>query len=321
MVTIFVHRDGQTEQVSSLDRAWLGPTSQTTVWVDLASPSIPESLILSDTFGFHALAVANAMSAIQYPRIEAYDGYLYVVLHGIDFRKAEHGFGTRDVDFFVGRNYLVTVHPGFSRTIEQLREHCPRNAKIIGEGPVALFHRIVDGMVDHYRPEVEKFEGALNELEEAVFEQSNPELVRDILAQKRDVSSLRRVTTPQRDVIGRLARREFVDISSEMAIRFRDVYDHLVRLNDEASLFQDRITGILDAHLSSVSNRLNQVMKVLTVLTTIFMPLTLLSGLWGMNIALPRFPGGDTAQFWWIVGLMTGLVGTMLAIFRVRRWL
>ena len=261
------------------------------------------------------------MSELQYPRIESYDGYLYVVLHGIDFHKAEHGFSTRDVDFFVGRNFLVTVHQGFSRSIEQLRDHCPRNSKIMGEGSIALFHRIVDAMVDHYRPEVEKLDAALVELEEAVFEQSDPNLVRDILAQKRDVASLRRVTTPQRDVIGRLARREFVDISSEMAIRFRDVHDHLVRVNEEASLFQDRITGILDAHLSSVSNRLGRVMKVLTVLTTVFMPLTLLSGLWGMNIPLPRLPGGDAAQFWWVVGIMVGAVATMLLVLRFRRWI
>ena len=122
-------------------------------------------------------------------------------------------------------------------------------------------------------------------------------------------------------MIGRLARREFVDISTEMAIRFRDVHDHLIRLNDEAYIFQDRITGILDAHLSNVSNRLNQVMKVLTVLTTVFMPLTLLSGLWGMNIALPHFPGGDAVQFWWVFGIMVAIVTAMLVLFRRKRWI
>jgi magnesium transporter len=278
-------------------------------------------LILSDTFGFHPLAVEDAMSVLQYPKIEPYDGYLYVVLHGIDFRKAEHGFATHDVDFFLGANFLVTVHDGYSRSIEILRDHCPRNANMMSEGPVALFHRIVDAMVDHYRPEVENLETTLDELEHAIFEHPRQELVRQILERKRDVSSLRRVTTPQRDVIGRLARREFVDISSEMAIRFRDVHDHLIRLNDEAHAFQDRITGILEAHLSNVSNRLNQVMKVLTVLTTVFMPLTLLSGLWGMNIALPHFPGGDAVQFWWVAGIMVAIVTTMLVLFRRNRWI
>ena len=100
---------------------------------------------------------------------------------------------------------------------------------------------------------------------------------------------------PQRDVLGRLARREFVAISDEMAYRFRDVYDHVVRLTDEAILYQDRVTGILEVNLASISNRLNQVMKVLTVMSTIFLPLTVLSGMWGMNVPLPHFPGGDGA--------------------------
>jgi magnesium transporter len=321
LVTIFLHQNGKSEQVQSIDRVWLNPAAGAMLWVDLAAPSIPESLILSDSFAFHPLSVANAMSVVQYPKVEPYDGYLYIVLHGIDFRKAEHGFATHDVDFFLGRNFLVTVHDGDSRSIAALRDHCPRNNLIMGEGPVALFHRIVDAMVDHYRPEVEKLEAALNDIEDEVFEHPHQELIRSILDQKRDVASLRRVTTPQRDVVGRLARREFVDISSEMALRFRDVHDHLVRLNDEASMFQDRITGILDAHLSNVSNRLNQVMKVLTVLTTVFMPLTLLSGLWGMNIPLPRFPGGDADQFWWLTGIMLVIALGMLGLFRRMRWI
>jgi magnesium transporter len=321
MVTIFVHRHGQTERVTSIDRGWLNPAAGVYLWVDLAAPSIPESLILSDTFGFHPLSVEDAMSAIQFPKIEAYDGYLYIVLHGIHFKAGDHGFATHDIDFFVGPTYLVTVHDGESRSIAELRDHCPRNSRILGEGPVPLFHRIVDAMVDRYRPEVEKLDEHLDELEEAVFDHPTPDLVREILAVKRDVASLRRITTPQRDVVSRLARREFVDISTEMAFRFRDVYDHLVRLADDALIFQDRITGILEAHLSNVSNRLNEVMKVLTIVATIFAPLTLLSGVFGMNVPLPHFPGGDAAQFWWLVGISVGLIVLMLALFRANRWI
>jgi magnesium transporter len=321
MITIFVHRNGRTEQATSVDRAWVHPSGGATVWVDLAAPSIPEALILSDTFGFHPLSVEDAMAEQHFPKLEAYDGYLYAVLHGIDFRAAEHGFATHDVDFFIGPTYLVTVHDGYSRSIAELRDHCPRNSKILGEGPVALFHRIVDTMVDHYRPEIEKLEDRIDELEKGVFENPTPELLRDILAEKRDVSSIRRIVTPQRDVVARLARRDFVDISTEMAFRFRDVYDNLVRIADDALIFQDRITGILDAHLSNVSNRLNEVMKVLTVVSTIFMPLTLLAGIYGMNVTLPHFPGGDAAQFWWLVGLSLVVTVVMLGLFRRQRWI
>jgi magnesium transporter len=321
VVTIFVHRNGATEQVTSIDRGWLNPASGAILWVDLAAPSIPESLILSDTFRFHPLSVEDAVSPRQYPKAEAYDGYLYVILHGIESKLAEHCFATHDVDFFVGPNYLVTVHDGDERSIGDLRDHATRNAKILSEGPVPLFHRIVDAMVDHYRPEIEKLEERLDALEDEIFRTADPKLVRQILDEKRQVASLRRIVTPQRDVIARLARRDFVDVSTEMSFRFRDVYDHLVRISDDALMFQDRITGMLDAHLSNISFRLNEVMKVLTVVTVLFMPPTLIAGIWGMNVPLPHFPGGDAAQFWWVIGGTAAMIVAMLVFFRRRRWI
>jgi magnesium transporter len=260
------------------------------------------------------------MSEIHHPKVEAYDGYLYLILHGIAFEKREHRFVTRDVDFFLGRHYLVTVHDGHSRSIARLRDVCDKHEHILGDGPVALLHRIVDLMVDHYRPEIEAIEQRIDKMEhEAVLGRET--LVREILTLKRDLSSLRRVVIPERDAVGRLARREFPLISDELAYRFRDVYDHLVRISDESIIFQDRVTGILEAHLSTVSNRLNQIVKVLTVMSTIFLPLTVLTGMWGMNIQLPRFPGSDAAQFWWIGGVMGLIAGVMLAIFRRRGWI
>jgi magnesium transporter len=145
--------------------------------------------------------------------------------------------------------------------------------------------------------------------------------VRQILDEKRQVAGLRRIVTPQRDVVSRLARRDFPAISTEMSFRFRDVYDHLVRVADDAMIFQDRITGMLDAHLTNVSNRLNEVMKVLTVVATVFMPPTLLAGIYGMNVTLPEFPGGHAAQFWWLTGICIGMIALMLIVLRRRRWI
>ena len=310
-----------TEQATSIDRAWLGRSSDVYFWVDLAAPTIPEALILSDTFGFHPLSVEDATSAAQYPKVETYDGYLYAILHGIDYHVGESGFATHDVDFFLGRNYLVTVHDGHAAAITDKREHATRSPILMAEGPVGLFHRIVDAMVDAYRPEVDKLEDRLDELEQAIFEPHSQTLLRRILDAKRDVSSLRRVVAPQRDAIARLARREFVDISTEMSFRFRDVYDHLARMTEDALIFQDRLNGVLDAHLSNVSNQLNVVMKVLAVVSTIFMPLTLLTGIFGMNVALPRFPGGDAAQFSWLAGGSGVVIVAMLLLFRRKGWL
>ncbi len=320
MISIFVHKDGATQKAVKFDRSWLSPGSGVMVWVDLAAPTIPESLILTDTFVFHKLSVEDAMSARQYPKVEAYDGYLYVILHGIHYQK-DHSFATHDVDFFVGPNYLVTVHDGDSASINELRDHATRNPKILGEGPVSLLHRIVDAMVDSYRPEVDKLEERLDDLEKQIFDKPDPKLIRRILDEKREVAGLRRIVTPQRDVVARLARRDFVDVSTEMSFRFRDVYDHLVRIADDVLIFQDRITGMLDAHLSNVSNRLNEVMKVLTVVSTVMMPLTLLVGAYGMNVPLPQFPGGERMQFWWLAGIMIAISVAMLAMFRRKRWI
>lgn len=319
MISIHVHRDGGTTSASAVDPSWLEPASDVTLWVDLAAPGPEEGRLLSDVFHFHPLSVEDALSAIHHPKIEPYDGYLYLILHGIDFDHRE-GFATRDVDFFLGRNYLVTVHDGRSRSIAKSKMVCEQHERVLAEGPAALLHRIVDSMVDDYRPEIDALEDQIDDLEEMAI-LGRQDLIRPILALKRDVASLRRVVMPQRDAVGRLARREFPQISDEITYRFRDVYDDFVRMSEEAILFQDRVTSILEAHLAAISNRLNVVMKVLTVISTIFLPLTVLTGMWGMNIALPLFPGGGTSQFWWVGGTMAAIAAGMLAVFWWKRWM
>jgi magnesium transporter len=306
--------------VERVEPEWLGPSSPVTLWVDLAAPTDEEFRLLSDLFAFHPLAVEDAHSALQFPKVEPYPGYLYLVLHGIDLSKGRGQLATRDVDFFLGRNYLVTVHDGQSRSIGRLREMCDQHERILSEGPVALLHRIVDGMVDNYRPAIEELENRLDKLENLAFT-GHEHIVRQIIRLKRELGALRRVIMPQRDVMGRLARREFPAISDEMAFRFRDVYDHMARYADEAMLFQERVTGIHEINLASVSNRLNKVMKVLTVMSTIFLPLTVLSGMWGMNIPLPHFPGGPDMQFWYLSGAMIAVIVVMLALFRRNKWI
>ncbi len=320
MISVYVHRDSATQCVDRVEPEWLDPASKATLWVDISKPTEDDFRVLSEVFKFHPLSVEDARSALQFPKIEPYPGYLYLVLHGIDLKKGQTQLATRDIDFFLGRTYLVTVHDGGSSSISRLREVCDRHERILREGPVALLHRIVDSMVDNYRPALEELEDRIGKLEELAFT-GEPHMVRKVLKLKRDLSHLRRVLLPQRDAIGRLARREFGEISDEMAFRFRDVYDHVARYTEETILFQDRVTGILEVNLSTVSNRLNQVMKVLTVMSTIFLPLTVLTGMWGMNITLPRFPGGDAAQFWWVVATMLGISIAMLAAFRRKGWL
>jgi magnesium transporter len=321
MTRYFMYRDGATSEVAAIDPVWLEAGSGVTVWADFADPDDTEGQILSEVFGFHALSVESALRKATHPKVEAYGHYLYLVLHGINYHVETRTFETHETDFFLGPSFLVTVHDGQRRSIAHVSELCRRTAHILAEGPVALLHRIVDTMVDHYRPEVDELEDRLDEIEKGIIEGGPGNPMGDILSAKRDISTLRRIVVPQRDAVGRIARREFDIINQEMAYRFRDVFDQFARISEDAIVFQDRVTGMLDAHLASVSNRLADVSRLLAVIATLFGPLTVITGLFGMNVPLPTLSGSGTLPFWEIVGLMVLSCLGMFAWFRRAGWL
>lgn len=320
MIRYFAHRNGLTQTVDAIDPAWLRPGSGVYVWADVAEPTADDGVALRTVFGIHELAVEDALSETPHPKVEAYGDVLYVVLHGINFQASEHAFDTHDTDFFVTTQFLVTVHDGKRRSIAHVSGLCAKSGHILAEGPMALMHRIVDTMVDHYHPEVNELEEWLDDLERQVLEAPRERVMAEILAVKRDIRGLRHIVTPQRDVLGRLSRREFELISQELSYRFRDVHDQLVRLADDAMIFQDRVGGILDAHLASVSIQLAQTSKLVAVVATLFGPLTVLTGMYGMNVPLPHLPGGPEAQFWWVLGLMAAASLSMFVWFRRSGW-
>src|SRR5215831_2794089 len=175
MVTIFRYREGRCDQVTSMDRLWLNPASTVGLWVDLESPSIPESLILSDSFAFHPLAVEDAMTPGQPTKIEAYDGYLFGVLRGPD----------GEVDFFVGPTFLVTVHQRPSKAVADFIDNAKHSSRPLAEGPVALFHKIVDALVDGYRPAADRLVDRAMQIEKQVFDKPSPSTIKDLLDLRR----------------------------------------------------------------------------------------------------------------------------------------
>jgi len=290
------------------------------VWADVAEPTEADGVVLRDVFGLHELVVEAAFQRETNPKVEPYDGYLYIVLHGINFDAIQHRFDTHETDFFLAKRFLVTVHDGQRRSIAHVSEICTRAQHVMSEGSVGLLHRIVDTMVDHYRPEVDELESRLDQIEQTVIESATESMTGDILAVKRDITTLRRIVVPQRDVVGRLARREFDLIGEEMAYRFRDVYDQFVHMADDAIMFQDRVTGVLDAHLATVSNRLADVSKVIAVIAALFGPLTVITGLFGMNVPLPTLFGHPQYQFWEIIGMMILSSALLFVWFRKKGW-
>lgn len=320
MIRYFVHRGGRTELFDRLDPAWLSADSGAVVWADVAEPTEADGKILREQFGLHELPVEAALQREANPKVESYGRYLYLVLHGINFQAAEHAFETHETDFFLGPNFLITIHDGQRRSIAHVGELCGRAEHVLAEGPVGLLHRIVDTMVDHYRPEVDEIEGHLDDIEKLVIETPNETLTGEILGVKKDITALRRIVIPQRDVVGRLARREFDLINQEMAYRFRDIYDQFAHMADDAIVFQDRVTGVLDAHLASISNRLANVSKFLAVIAALFGPLTVITGLFGMNVPLPSLIGNPQYQFWEIVALMILSSAALFVWFKKSGW-
>ena len=237
MNTIFVHLDGRTEQVTSIDRSWLSPAAGAYIWVDLAAPSIPESLVLSETFSFHRLAIDDALAQRQLPKIDAYDGYLFAGMAGAD----------ADVGYFVGSYYIVSVHWRESKAVADLIDSVQHGGKHFIDGPLAMFHRIADATVDGFGPLVEKLTACVDSIEERLFQKAHADLVREAMSARREVFALKQRFERQQTAIDRLARREIVDVSAEMAFRLRDVGDHLVSLTDYAHALDHRLGGVLTA--------------------------------------------------------------------------
>jgi magnesium transporter len=237
MNTIFVHRDGRTEPVTSIDRSWLSPVAGVYIWVDLAAPSIPESLVLSDSFAFHRLAVEETRGARHSPKIDAYDGYLFAAIAGAD----------ADVSFFVGAHFIVSVHWDESKAVADLTDSVRHGGKQFVEGPFAMFHRLVHATVEGLAPMLQKHDACAESLEKRVLEKVSAGLVGDILRARRDVLSLSQRLTREHEAVRRLASRGVVEISDEMAVRFRDVEHRLARLADDALALEQRLGDVLTA--------------------------------------------------------------------------
>ena len=204
MIKVYKYAAGSVECLDSVDPAWLAPDSGVTLWVDLDEPTPEEARVLYDVFHFHELSIEDALAEIHQPKIESYGDYLYLVLHGIDFSARQHKFRTKDVDFFLNPKYLVSVHHGLSRSVGRVADACSRNGQVLAEGTPALLHRIVDTMVDNYRPEVEKLDAEAGPAGNRGIREpctcagpQNPGIQegRDLAAAGRDARARRRGTT------------------------------------------------------------------------------------------------------------------------------
>jgi magnesium transporter len=288
------------------------------VWVNLSAPTKEEFGILSSVFSFHPLALEDCESRRQHPKIDDYGGYLFVLTHGVHPESSLREFRTRQLSIFVGPNFLVSYHKEKSRSVEHALEVAHKNPRLIADGPGAILYNILDFQVDQYFPVVENFQKKIEEIEQKVFTRPTSEIMAEVFELKKALMRLRRIAGHQRGILTRLSRREFPLIDERSAINLRDVYDNLVRITDLADSYRELVSDALAAHLSIVSNRTNEIMRVLTVITTLFIPLTFIVGVYGMNFdVMPELRWRHGYLFVWL--LMIAVAGGTYYFFRRRR--
>ncbi len=342
MTTLFAVYNGKIRQLSIPELFILRNQpeySETIIWADLEAPSEEEEeTLLVNFFLFHHLAVEDCQReklsphiGDHYPKVEDYQDYLFVIFNPVDRPIEEFGdsmnesavcvhFPTRQMNTFLGVNFLVTHHYEPSSAISYVRQLCIKNPQTLQRGPDFLFHIIIDEIVDNYTPVIEYFDQQLDIIEASIFQDFQSATLPKLLGIKKGIIRLRKITTYQREILNRLSRGEFPLISTEEMLYYRNVYDHLVRIADLVESYRENVAGLLEAYLSVNSNRMNQVMKVLTVISTIFLPLTFISSIYGMNFHyMPELDWHYGYFFVW--GVIAVISGFMLYFFKKKGWL
>ena len=254
------------------------------LWVHIVSEDVNECQpILLDVFGFHPLSVEDALQETHTPRLNDWGEYLYLTLHAVvlDPENAWQ-ITTEELDVFWGANYIVTYQPRPLEAVERIWGVVTQSDHHLRSNNAAyLMYRIADELVADYMPVIESLDQAIDDIEDDVFNNPANELLEQVFTLKRSLLRLRRMIAPQREVINKLARGDYALVGDKDRVFFRDIYDHLVRLYDITESLRDLLGGVLETYLSVINNRMNDVMKVLTIITTLFMPLSFLTGFWG----------------------------------------
>lgn len=296
------------------------------LWVDFeGEPDAVADPILREMFGFHPLAVEDALKQAHSAKVDDWGEYLYIVCHSMtfDFQRDTY-LHTEELDIFLGKNYLVTHHDTPIPAVQLVIDACQRDERHVKRGPDHLLYRLLDELVTGYMPIIDTIDEAVNEIEDMVFQRNEPQIIGRIFALKRSLLTMRRIVDPQREVLNKLARDTYTVIDPKDRVFFRDVYDHLVRLHDINESMRDLVGGSLDTYLSVVSNRMNEVMRTLTVFTTLFMPISFIAGFFGMNFfqAVPPHEEWTTnPMFVLTILLMVAVPLTMYLWIKQRRWM
>ena len=303
---------------------------EVTIWLDLQEPTDVEARVLSEVFHFHPLAIEDTLQDYGHPKIDTFDDHVFIIVHGIDFAKLDLKKSldvcTAELDVFFGARYLVTHHADSSlKSIRQLHlavedpGHRPWT-------PVRLLHYVLDRLVDNFLPVMDEIGAKIEDLEDQIVHKPTPALLETVLEAKKSVLRIRRMTAHQRLILESLARGHLELIPRESLAFFRDIYDHFVRIADLAEAYREGAQSAVEAYLSISANKTNEIMKVLTQISTVMLPLTFIAGIYGMNFeVMPELKWGAESGhpygYLFAIGLMATTAIALLVWFRRRRWL
>jgi magnesium transporter len=322
---ILVYRDGAENVETGFTADQLPDLlkeEKSVIWIDIPEPTEADERTLLDVFHFHPLTLEDCRETRNYPKVEEFPSYLYFIVHGVRADTSPDHFNTIELDGFLGKNYVITYHHEKFRSIDNVKQLLQTSPAACQRGAAFLLYQILDQIVDYYSPVLDDFDERIDTLEDDIFTLKRPTqvILEEIMDLKRGVLRLRRISAKQMEVILRMSRGEFPLIPAPILPFFRDIYDHIMRVTDLAENYRDLISGALEAYLSVVSNRMNEIMKVLTIFSAIMLPLTFIAGVYGMNFE--HMPELQTTYGYFVVwGIMIFVAVGMLSLFWMRGWI
>ena len=292
-------------------------------WINIERPRAADMAWLEEHFDFHPLDLEDVRSRNQRPKVDEYDDYLFIVLHFPRYDKKVARLNAAEVDIFVGADFLITLPNEPLQPIEYLFERCRTNEEIrediFSKGPGYLLYKIVDDSVDASFPMLAKMGNKLDHIEEDIFEGKGEEVVRDISNVKQEIINFRKIVRPQRAAFRDLERNKARYIAEDLDIYFEDIIDASERVWDMLENYKEVVEGLEATNESAIAHRTNETFRVLTAISIIFLPLTLIASVFGMNV---RVPGqGSLQAFWIVMAVMAAVVVGVAVFFRRRGWL
>ncbi|WP_027414931.1 magnesium/cobalt transporter CorA [Aneurinibacillus terranovensis] len=310
-----MHHDVDLDQVNEFLRS-----PEDLLWIDLYDVGNEELQYVAKIFNFHPLAIEDCLHVSPRAKVDDYEDYFFFVFHALRYNEeSDTEITTLELNVFLGPNYIVTIHRKQMPTLGRIAATSLRSKLYMNKGPDFLLYSIVDGITDEYFPIMDRISVRIDELEDEIYEHQVEEITEEFLALKRTIILVRRVIMPQKRIFANINGRMSFDIREENVPFFIDLVDHLERIADSTETFRDLVNGALETYYSIVSAKTTETMRVLTIISTIMMPLTFITGLLGMNVPIP----GQRwiHSFWLIVAFLAGLTFFMLLYFKKKRWL